>query len=261
MLAAERQKMIVDILLEKKHAMVADLASEFDVSFETIRRDLKVLEKSGMVEKSYGEARIKERVSHDLNYETLSKLMVEIKKKIAEAAIGFVEPHDCIYIDYATTCQALVDYLGEVPTTVMTNSLEALCKLVAIPNVEAFSTGGQWDAVNHAFVGKSTLDQLDDFRFDKAFVSCRALSMEHGLSDRTEIEASLRRKIIESSNEVYLMVDYSKFDRAAFVRTADFSKITGLITDATLSDEWMEFLAERNIKYINCYKPFEDDDE
>lgn len=261
MLASERQKLIVDILLEKKHAMVADLASEFDVSFETIRRDLKVLEKSGMIEKSYGEARIKERVSHYLDYETLSHLMVEIKKKIAEAAISYVEPHDCIYIDYATTCQQLVELLGEVPVTVMTNSLEALCKLVRTPNVEAFSPGGMWDQANHAFVGKSTLDCLDDFRFDKAFVSCRALSMEHGLSDRTEMEASLRRKILQCSNEVYLMVDYSKFDKAAFVRTMDFSRITGIITDATLNEEWKEFLEEHNIKYINCYTVREEDEE
>ncbi|MDD5823879.1 MAG: DeoR/GlpR family DNA-binding transcription regulator [Firmicutes bacterium] len=254
MTALERQKRIEEILLERKHISVAELSNIFGVSFETVRRDLKAMEKIGLIEKSYGEARIKEKVSHELGFEELSHIMVDAKKKISEAAMRYVEPGDCLYLDYATTCLMMVDYLGEVPVTVMTSSFEVLKGLTSKPKVHTYCTGGSWDEKNRAFVGQATLKCLDDFHLDKAFISCRALSMEKGLSDRTEIEAALRRKVIEASNEVYLMVDYSKFDKEAFVRTADFSKLKGIITDAELGEEWQEFLEERGITYINCYR-------
>ena len=79
MTALERQKRIEEILLERKHISVAELSNIFGVSFETVRRDLKAMEKIGLIEKSYGEARIKEKVSHELGFEELSHIMVDAK--------------------------------------------------------------------------------------------------------------------------------------------------------------------------------------
>ena len=91
MLTLERQEKIKDMLLENKTVQVAELSDLFKVSFETIRRDLKVLEKEGFAEKTYGGAVLIEKVSHKASYQVLSHIMVETKRKLAEAAAAFID--------------------------------------------------------------------------------------------------------------------------------------------------------------------------
>lgn len=251
MLAIERQNIIRNILLEKKSVSVSDLAARFDVSLETVRRDLRALELAGVAEKSYGGAVLKEKVSHKENFETLSRIMVDAKRKMAAKALQFIVPGDSIYIDFSTTCGAMVDLLGEAPINVLTNSLEVIERLTGKANISLLSTGGSWDPDNRAFMGRTAVQNLSQFHLDKAFISCRALSMDQGISDRTETESELRKKIIESSNEVYLLADYSKFDKIAFVRTCDFKHITAVITDMILKDEWKTFFDNSGVHYYD----------
>lgn len=249
MLTIERQKQIGDILLEKKSVSVSELAEQFQVSYETIRRDLRELEKSGMAEKSYGGAVLKERVTHKLGFQELSKIMVDLKHRIAATALPLIEEGDSIYIDFSTTCGSIVNLLGDLSINVLTNSLEVINRLSDKENISLLSTGGSWDAENRAFFGRTAIQTLEQFHVDKAFISCCALSREQGITDRTELESELRRKVIESANHIYLLADYSKFDKVAFVKTCDFDRITGIVTDAELDSEWTDFLKKNHIKY------------
>ena len=103
MLSIERQGIIKNILLEHKSVSVADLTERFGVSFETIRRDLKVLEKEGMIEKTYGGAVLKQKVMNPADYQTLSHIMVDSKRKMALRAVRLLVPGDCIYIGFSST--------------------------------------------------------------------------------------------------------------------------------------------------------------
>ncbi len=247
MLSIERQREIEELLLEKKSISVAELSERFDVSFETIRRDLKVLEAKGIVEKSYGGAVLKEKVSHKADFKTLSHVMVDTKKKMAETAISFIRPGDCIYIDFSTTCNQIVPLLEDISINILTNSLEVMNQLAGRKNLSLFSTGGIFDPGNYAFMGNTSIQNLEQFHLDKAFISCRALSMERGISDKSEQEAELRKKIIESSNKVYLMVDHTKFNKVAFVRTCDMKAITAVITDMHPGQAWEAYFKKNNI--------------
>ena len=249
MLAIERQKIISDMLLEKKSVSVAELSEQFEVSFETVRRDLKILEESGIAEKSYGGAVLKEKVSHKLGFEDLSHIMVDIKHAIAAEAMNHIDEGDSIYIDFSTTCGSMVELLGGTPLNVLTSSLEVMNRLADKEKISMLSTGGSWNAANRAFFGRTALQNLEQFHMDKAFISCCALNMAQGITDRTEMESELRRKVIECSNQVYLLVDNSKFDKVAFVKTCDFENITAVITDADLDEEWRGFLEKHHVKY------------
>ncbi|WP_066456426.1 MULTISPECIES: DeoR/GlpR family DNA-binding transcription regulator [Anaerotruncus] len=257
MLTIERQEQIKNILLEQKSVSVADLTARFDVSFETIRRDLKVLEKEGFVEKSYGGAILKQRVNNTADFQMLSNIMVEAKQRMAAMALNFISPGDCIYIGFATTCVQIAELLDNIPITVLTSSLEVMNKLSGKKNITLFSTGGAWDARNCAFTGRTAVDNLAQFHLDKAFISCRALSMENGISDKTEAESDMRRRIVESSNEVYLLADNSKFGKMTFVKTCGFERITAVITDKTLSKPWASFLDDLKIAHYDCEHPLE----
>ena len=130
-------------------------------------------------------------------------------------------------------------------------------KLSGKKNITLFSTGGAWDARNCAFTGRTAVDNLAQFHLDKAFISCRALSMENGISDKTEAESDMRRRIVESSNEVYLLADNSKFGKMTFVKTCGFERITAVITDKTLSKPWASFLDDLKIAHYDCEHPLE----
>ncbi|WP_337596141.1 DeoR/GlpR family DNA-binding transcription regulator [Ruthenibacterium lactatiformans] len=263
MLAAERQNVIRTMLLENKEVSVADLSKYFNVSFETIRRDLKVLENDGFAEKTYGGAVLRQRVRNTADFKTLENIMISTKERLASIAKRFIVSDDCIYIDFSTTCLNIARILGDVPLNVVSNSLEVLSTLSEKPMISVFSSAGFWDEKNRAFMGRGALNSLSQFHFDKAFISCRAISMEHGISDKTEQEADIRQMAIECSNEVYLVADHTKFDKTAFVRTAGFDKITALITDTPLNDGWKSFLAERSIHYYDFSTDFTEssDDE
>lgn len=248
MLSIERQGIIKNILLEHKSVSVADLTERFGVSFETIRRDLKVLEKEGMIEKTYGGAVLKQKVMNPADYQTLSHIMVDSKRKMALRAVRLLVPGDCIYIGFSSTCVQVADVLPDIPLVVMTNSLEVMKRLSERKNVTLFSTGGSWDGRNCAFLGRAALDSLTGYHLDKAFISCRGLSMEEGISDKTGLESDMRRRVTECSNEVYLMADSTKFDKVTFVKTCGFDRITGVITDEPMSDHWQSFLKGRGIR-------------
>jgi len=241
---------IKEKLIEKKNVSVAELADYYKVSFETIRRDLKELEKRGIAKRTYGGAVLVEKVRGDVNFSCLSNIMVDVKREIASIAAEKINPMDCIYIDFSTTCGQLADMIGDVPINVMTSSLDVMNKLANKPNVSLISVGGEWDADNWAFMGKITVQTIQKFHLDKAFISSRAISMEYGISDKSSTESEVRKAIIDSANQVYLMVDNSKFDKMAFVKTDDFQKITAVITDKEPSDEWKRFFEKKNIEYF-----------
>lgn len=251
MLSIERQEMIRDILLEQKSVSVSELTERFGVSFETIRRDLKVLEKEGLIEKSYGGAILKQKVMNSADFQTLSHIMIESKKKMALQAVEFISPGDCIYIGFATTCVQVATMLPDIPITVMTNSLEVMNVLSGRKNITLFAAGGCWDPRNCAFLGRTAMTNLSQYHLDKAFISCRALSMEEGISDKTEMESDMRRKIVAGSNEVYLLADSSKFDKVTFVKTCGFDKIKVVITDKKLNNSWRTFFEENGIQYYD----------
>lgn len=251
MLSVDRQDAIKQILLEKKSVTVSELAERFGVTFETIRRDFRALEKEGILKKTYGGAVLRQRMNHDVNFQVLSHIMVDVKRGMAAVAVDFVTPGDCIYLDFSTTCLCVAEQLGTVPVNVITNSLEAMNVLSRSKDVNLYSCGGCWDPHNCAFMGQSAVESLSHFHLDKAFISCRAVSMQSGISDSTQDEAQLRRQIIESSDEVYLIADHTKLDKNAFVNTCGFGSITAMITDQPLRSDWREFLDNAGIPYYS----------
>lgn len=254
-LSSERQTLIKNEFLEKKKLSVSELAAAYNVSFETIRRDLRVLEKEGFIEKAYGGAMLKQRVHNTADFQMLSNVLVETKMNIAKAAVPFIHPGDCIYIDFSTTCVHIATLLENMPLTVLTNSLPVMEILSKKDKISLYSCGGAWDPTNYAFLGRTALDNLAQFHLDKSFISCRAIGIETGLSDKTELEAEVRKRVIDSSNEVFLLVDHTKFDKMTFVKTAEIKSISTVITDTPLSNQWISHLNKLGVRHYDCTQP------
>lgn len=252
MLAVTRKTKIKDIILEKKSVTVIELAKSFSVTEETIRRDLKHLEDEGFLTRTYGGAFIQDGVENEVNLSLRETAYTESKQLIAEKCRELIHHGDSIFLDPSTTALHVAKAIRDMRLTVLTNSLMVIDQLKDCENIRLISIGGTYSPKSNSFTGKTTIQALDHFFLDKTFLSCRSISMAHGITDSTESLALIRQKLLERSNMVYLIADYSKFDKTSFIHICDFNHINGIVSDKDFSAEWRSFLKEKNVSIYDC---------
>lgn len=176
MLAIERRNRILTILREERHVVVSELAKVFDVSEETIRRDLDKLEKEGHVVKTYGGAVISEGSEAELPYVIRKKANVEAKQKIADLAADLIMDGDTLILDASSTAVFIAQKIkSKKEITLITNSIEVLMELSDVTGWKILSTGGTLKERSCALVGSEAEESLSRFHVDKAFISCKGV--------------------------------------------------------------------------------------
>lgn len=252
MLPIARKNKIKEIIIEKKSVTVNELTKLFKVTEETIRRDLKQLEDEGFLTRTYGGAYISEGVINDVDINLRQYIHVEGKQKIASGCLPFIKSGTSIFLDASTTSLALATMLRDYKLTVVTNSIKVVNALIDNPNIDLVVIGGQLSKSSLSNLGKTAEETLKKYFFDVAFISCRSVSLKHGISDTNEQQAAIRRIAAEHANTTYLIADYTKFNKTSFVKIGDLDLVDGIIVDESLSDEWLQTLKEKNIEYIKC---------
>jgi DeoR/GlpR family transcriptional regulator of sugar metabolism len=260
LLPAVRKNKIKQLVLEKKDVTVAELANAFSVSEETIRRDLKLLEDSGFIERTHGGAVLAERVLSSVSSKDLKNVFVESKRVISSLVRPLIKKGDCIFLDSSTTSYYVSDELKDLQLTIATNSLDILSNMSNRSNINLIAIGGTFLQKRRCFVGRNTLKILQDTYFDIVLFSCRTLSLDYGITDSNDDEAEIKRVAGERTKRLILMADHSKFNKASFTKICDLSKISDLITDRPLEREWLEYLSAHNIGYFDTTQQQEDCD-
>lgn len=252
MLSMQRREQIKKILLEHKNITVTGMAQHFGVSTETIRRDFTALSEEGFLDKTYGGATLKTRMTTIVPRQLKAEIMVDNKRRMAARAAKFIQPNDCIFLDHSTTVYEICNEIEKMPLTVMTNSLSVINRLAGFENIRLVMPGGNFDCNTQGFFGLEAVKYIQHHSFDKAFVSCRTLDMKKGLCDSDEQVAEMRRNIIYNSDFTYLLADNTKFGSSAFVTTCDFTEINYVITDKKIDPEWCEFFKNFRIRVCDC---------
>lgn len=251
MLPVRRKAKIKDTILEKKSVVVSELAAEFNVTEETIRRDLKTLEDEGILIRTYGGAFIQEGVQNEVNLTIRETAYINSKKRIADGALKLIHNGDSIFLDSSTTALFITKVIKNMRLTVITNSLKVINNLSDSPDIRLIAVGGVFDSSNMAFIGRGALLSLDQYFVDKSFISCRSLSIENGITDSNDNNADIRNKIIERSQKTYIIADYSKFNKTSFIKICDFEAIDGIISDMEIDNSWEQVLSSKNVDYYN----------
>lgn len=242
MLASKRQDFITKIITEQKFITVEQLSQEFNVSGETIRRDLKNLEKKGILKRAYGGAYLEGARDNDVNVQVRKDKMIQNKEAIAAICSQFLQPDDTLFLDSSTTALEIAKLITDVPITVITNSLIIVNQLSGLRNVRIISLGGVLDVVNMCFTGKTTINEISNYYAKKGFISCRSLSMKYGVMDSNEQIGQVRSAAMANSNKCYLIADHTKFDNTALCKINDLNQFEAIITDLKPDDAWMEYL-------------------
>lgn len=249
MLALERRNQILEKLQIEKRVVVSELSQLYEVSEETIRRDLDKLEKEGFATKSYGGAVINEDVSIELPFNIRKNQNVTGKQKMAEIAASMVQDGEHIFLDASTTAVFVARALKEKKSlTVITNSMEILLELSDVSGWRLISTGGVMAEGYLTFLGSRTEEAIRSYYVDKVFLSCKALDHRWGMMESNEMFASTKRIMMESGRKNILVVDSSKFDLTAFSVAGNLRNVDIVITDKRPDETWLQHFQELGIE-------------
>ena len=251
MLAIERRNAILEKLQVERRVVVSELSALYDVSEETIRRDLDKLENDGYAIKSYGGAVINENSNLDLPYNVRKNTNVLGKQKIASLISEMIHDGDNIMLDASSTAVAIAKAIkNKKELTVITNSLEIALELLETPGCNVISTGGLATGSSFALVGSVTDKTLRSYYVDKAIISCKGINMYAGFTESDERHANNKASMFYMAKTKILAIDSSKFDKIAFAKIGDLREISKIVTDKKPEEEWLQKFEELGVECI-----------
>lgn len=245
-----RLNAIEEYVLTNKTAGIDELCDVFQVSKNTIRRDLSELEARGRIAKVYGgvTAVIPEDVTP---LPIRSGINSDGKEQIGALAATLVEDGDTIFLDSGSTTVCMLRHLADRRNvTVVTHSLTAMNEAAKFDNLRLIALGGQFNTATSSFVGISALNSLTDLCISKAFMGATGVTVENGLSNTTFLEAEIKRSVVAHSNRVVLMADHSKLGHEAPISFCRLSNIVALVSDAPLSDKFSDFCRAHTVRVL-----------
>ncbi len=251
MLALERRNLILEKLQEEKKVVVSELSQLYNVSEETIRRDLEKLDKDGLATKSYGGAVIKENTNIDLPFNVRKKKNVSGKQRIAELVENLINDGDHIILDASTTAVFIAKAIKQKERlTVITNSIEIMIELSDVSDWNIISSGGSLKEGYLALVGPRAIEGLSAFNVEKAIMSCKGIDAEKGITDGNEEFSQAKQVMLKSADKNILAIDSTKFDGVAFSRVCNIQDIDIVVTDEKPTAKWLELFEEHEIECI-----------
>ena len=242
MKAERRRRAIVEMLAKSGNASVEVLAEEFGVSRMTVHRDLDELESAGLLRKIRGGATVAESQRFMADFSVRRIQGVEEKRRIAEAAIGHVEPGDTVVVDDGSTAAAMADVLPKkLPLTIITNNLSIIERMTEQPGANLIALGGEYSRKFNGFFGLLAESAIRGLRADVAFISCSAVHGTRAFHQDQEVVQCKRLKM-EAAERRYLLVDHSKFGKPGLhflSNLSDFDEIiTSRMPDAAVLDQF-----------------------
>jgi len=251
MLAIERKNEILSKLRAEQRVLVSELAEHYQVTEETIRRDLDKLEKEGFATKTYGGAIWGNSTKTDLSYTIRNKTNVEAKNAIASLVCDMVDDGDHLMLDDSSTSLYVAKRLKEKKDlTVITNSVELVVELAGMENWTIMSTGGRLKPESLALVGSQTQEMLRSYHVDKVILSCKGIDREAGITDSSEFHSLTKQAMMHAAKKRILILDGTKFDKISFVEIAPLNTVDAVVTNVRPSQDWIEYFEDAGIQCI-----------
>jgi DeoR/GlpR family transcriptional regulator of sugar metabolism len=250
----ERRQLLLDTLRKQPGLRVSQLAQVLGVSEGTIRNDLNALEDQGRLKRIHGGAVLNDQDQFQ-NKSFIRRYHQNAAAKIAIAreAASLIEDGDSILLDASSTAYYLARTLSDRnKLRVMTNGFEVAQELARNTSNTVILIGGVVEKDTSSVTGLLSEQIIAEMHIEKAFFSCSGFSIERGMTEVHLGEAQLKRKAIESSKQIYALIDSTKFGKEDLTPFARPVQITHLFTDAGINTAWEARLQQAGIPFSIC---------
>ena len=248
----ERIHQIHELLKERTRISLDELCQIFNVSKNTIRRDIIELEEQDVIRKVYGGIVLKESNITALEPFSAREIRhINEKKKIAATAATCVQDGDVIYIDSGTTTMHMIPHLAERQfLTIVTASVYVLELASKYNNLTLIATGGSLQQPIKAFVGPNVLQCIKSYNFSKIFLAGTGISIEHGVTNASPLECEIKQCLVQKPCSKYLLVDSSKFDVASLMTYSELKDLDCIVTDEQPPEKYLKYLNKNDVGII-----------
>ena len=250
MLMEERQLKIAELIERKGHITIAELTTLFDISHESARRDLRILESKGLCKRTHGGA-LKPMPAgfmppRDRNFDEMP--VFENYEQIAKQAATHIKENQIVYLTGGSFGFHMCHYLPrDIHYTLVVNSIDLANRLRHLTNADLYVAGGKMRQ-STSVVDSMATDFVSRMHFDLCFITGGGLTAAFGLSNGTDETASFQRKIIENSRQKILLLPSQKIGTDAFIKVCNAEKFDLLITDWDCLEEEIAKLEEKGLE-------------
>lgn len=239
-----RQTEILEIARTEGKVVVEGLADRFQVTMQTIRRDLAELADAGLLDRVHGGAVLRTGVTN-IGYEERRRMNEAAKAAIGRACAQAIPNNSSMILNLGTTTEAVArELLTHQNITVVTNNINVANILLANPSCEIMVAGGAVRRSDGGLVGDLTTEFIGQFKVDFGVIGTSAMDLDGDLLDFDLPEVRVSRRIIRQSRKVFLVTDGSKLGRPAPVRLASLEEVDTVFTDRPFPPELMQRCAE-----------------
>lgn len=243
-----RQQQIMALARQSGAVSVDDLAQRFDVTPQTIRKDLNELCDARLLARTHGGAMLSSGVEN-LAYEARRHMAAAEKVVIGRHAASLI-PNDCsLFINIGTTTEevarALVDHEGLL---VITNNIHVASILMPRPRIEVILAGGMLRRSDGGIVGEAAVDFISQFKVDHAVIGASALDEDGAMLDFDYREVRVAKAIMHNARNVMLVADATKFTRTAPVRIGNLADVDVFVTDRVPPEPTIPYCSENGVR-------------
>ncbi|MCO6388436.1 MAG: DeoR/GlpR family DNA-binding transcription regulator [Aliihoeflea sp.] len=245
-----RHAEIVQLAKDSGRVLVDDLALRFDVSPQTIRKDLNELCDKRLLARVHGGAVIPSGIEN-MEYEARRRIAADEKQAIGRAAAALVPDNASLFINIGTTTEAVSEALGDHKgLMVITNNINVANRMRVQPSIEVVIAGGVVRGSDGGVVGEAAVDFFRQFKADYAVIGASAIDEDGALLDFDFREVKVAQAIIANARHVILVADSTKFERTAPVRIAHLSQVSSFVTDRCPSAEIRRVCKEAGVQLV-----------
>ncbi|TKT80970.1 DeoR/GlpR family DNA-binding transcription regulator [Aquamicrobium sp. LC103] len=245
-----RQAEIVQMAKDSGRVLVEELAAHFDVTPQTIRKDLNDLCDRRLLSRIHGGALFPSGIEN-VQYEARRKIAAEEKDAIGQAAARLIPDNASLFINIGTTTEAVSQFLlDHQGLMVITNNINVANRMRVYPSLEVVIAGGVVRGSDGGIVGEAAVDFIKQFKVDYAVIGASAIDEDGALLDYDFREVKVAQAIIANARHVILVADSTKFERTAPVRIGHISQVNTFITDICQVERIRALCVESEVRMI-----------
>ncbi len=248
----ERHQAIIELVNQQGFLTIEALAKHFEVTPQTIRRDLNQLDEEHRLKRYHGGAGIPEHSStHNTAYAERKIQNFTEKTQIAKMVAQHIPNHASLFINIGTTTETIAHALMQhTDLTIITNNLHVASIMSSKEDFNVIIAGGVVRHRDGGIIGEATLDFVRQFKVDIAVIGISGIDEDGDLLDFDYQEVRIAQAIVHQSRQIFLAADHSKFGRNAMIRMGNISNTTHLFTDQIPPESVLRVMQEHEVKLL-----------